>query len=85
MTNLKRLAWLVVGLLIGGSSVVAVDAFAATAKPPAKIDCKNVKNAKKIECAKPPTSDVKAKVKKPVKVTKAPAAVKKKAEENTKK
>lgn len=85
MTNLKRMVWFAVGLLIGGSAVVAVDAFAATAKPPVKVDCKNAKNAKKIECAKPPESDVKAKVKKPVKVTKAPAAVKKKAEENTKK
>lgn len=84
MSNLTRISWLVVGLLIGGSAVVSANAFAATDKPPVKVDCKNKKNAGKIECAKPPESDVKAKVKKPTKVRKAPDSVKKKAEQNTK-
>ena len=59
-------------------------AFSATTATPApKIDCTQKKNAKKLECKEAPKSDVKAAVKKPEKVRKAPTSVQKKAEKNT--
>ena len=83
MTNIKRIGWFITGIFLGGMIVVAMDAAYAAPPAPVKIDCKNAKNAKKIECAKPPTSKVedKAKVKKPIKVRKADKSVQKKAEE----
>jgi hypothetical protein len=82
---MKRLAYLIVGLFIGGSAAFAVDAIAA-GKPAPKVDCTKKANAKKIECKEAPKSDVKPPVKKPPKVErKAPPAVQKKAaEENAK-
>ena len=58
----------------------------AAGKPAPKVDCTQKKNANKIECKQAPKSDVKAAVKKPEKVRKAPASVQKKAAaENAKK
>ena len=59
--------------------VVACGNAAAPAKP--AVDCTQKKNAKKLECKKAPTSNVKAAVKKPEKVRKAPKSVQKKAAE----
>jgi hypothetical protein len=58
----------------------------ADSKPAPKIDCTQKKNASKIQCKKAPESKIedKAKVKKPIKVRKAPKDVQKKAEQNTK-
>ena len=62
-------------------------AFASTPiKGPQGMDCKQKKNQKRIECKEAPKSNVKAAVKKPEKVRKAPASVQKKAAaENAKK
>lgn len=63
-------------------------AFAASnVKGPSGFDCKQAKNAKRIECKQAPKSDVKPEVKKPKKVDrKAPTSVQKKAAaENAKK
>ncbi len=84
MTNAKRIVWFVLGLFLGGAIAVGSDAMAATAKPAPKIDCSAKKNASKLECKAAPTSKVKPKVKKPKKVDrKAPADVKKKADQKT--
>ena len=80
---LRRVMWFLIGILIAVGMVMCSEAVYAAPAAPVKIDCKNAKNAKKIECAKPPTSKVedKAKVKKPIKVRKADKSVQKKAEE----
>ena len=64
---------------------IASTGYAADAKKPAKVDCTQKKNEKKLECKKAPTSNVKAAVKKPEKVDrKAPKSVQQKAEQNKK-
>ena len=84
MTNIKRIGWFITGIFLGGMIVVAMDAAYAAPPAPVQIDCKNAKNAKKIECAKPPTSKVedKATVKKPIKKRPADKKTQQKAAEN---
>lgn len=68
---------LVVALAFGMTSV-----YAADPKPAPKMDCTKPANKNKGPCQKAPESKTKVEIKKPEKQRAAPAATKKKAEEN---
>ena len=81
----KQITYTLVGVVFG-AMVFSGNTYAADAKKPAKVDCSQKKNQKKLECKEAPKSNVKPAVKKPEKVErKAPKSVQQKAAENNKK